>query len=152
MAERVAYELSERNARETHGTQLPPFVVPTIVGLALLTAFLTFLLYRSRSRLNQVIEATHVAETPKVGKEDIESFIRENLAIARLKTIADRFDTKTSTLYTLLAPEKPGAFINRLRMEQVLRMRKEQKSAREIAEQTGFSESYVRKVWNQPVG
>jgi hypothetical protein len=34
-------------------------------------------------------------------------------------------------------------------MEQVLKMRSEQKSAKEISEQKEFSESYLRKVWNQ---
>jgi len=34
-------------------------------------------------------------------------------------------------------------------MDEVMRMRKEKKSAREISVLTGFSESYVRKVWNQ---
>jgi hypothetical protein len=33
-------------------------------------------------------------------------------------------------------------------MERVRQLRSEQKTAKEISEQTGFSESYVRKVWN----
>jgi hypothetical protein len=141
--------LAERTAKSVKSNPLPPYVVPAIATLALTTAFLSFLLYRSMSRLKQVIEESHVAETPKFGREDIEAFIQENLAMASLKSIADRFQTNNSHIYTLLAPEKPGAFINRLRMEQVIRMRKENRSAREISEQTGFSESYVRKVWNQ---
>ncbi len=78
----------------------------------------------------------------------MERFIRENLALASLKSIGEKFGTNNANIYPLLAPEKPGAFINRLRMEQVHKMRAERKSAREIAERTGFSESYVRKVWN----
>jgi len=144
--------LAERASKSAKGSSVPPYLVPAIVALSLLTVILSFLLYRSRRRLQQVIEASNVAETSKVGKEDIEDFIRENLALASLKSITDHFQTHTKYIYSVLAPEKPGAFINRLRMDQVIRMRKENRSAREISEQTGFSESYVRKVWNQPAG
>lgn len=142
--------LAERTAKVTKGQPLPPYVVPALVAMALLTLVLLYLLYRSRTRLQRVIEETRgLVEPPKVSKEDIEAYIRENLALASLKSITDHFQTHTTYIYKVLAPEKPGAFINRLRMEQVIRMRKENKSAKEISEQTGFSESYVRKVWNQ---
>jgi hypothetical protein len=142
--------LAERTSKAAKGQPLPPYVVPAFAAMAVLTLALSFLLYRSRNRLNQVIEESRlVVEPPKVGKHDIEAFIRENLAMASLKSITDHFQTHTKYIYSVLDPEKPGAFINRLRMEQVLQMRKENKSAREISEQTGFSESYVRKVWNQ---
>ena len=142
--------LAERTSKDAKGQPLPPYVVPAFAAMAILTLALSYFLYRSRNRLNQVIDESRlVVEPPKVGKHDIEAFIRENLAMASLKSITDHFQTHTKYIYSVLAPEKPGAFINRLRMEQVLLMRKENKSAREISEQTGFSESYVRKVWNQ---
>ena len=142
--------LAERTSSASGGEPLPPYVIPVVAAMGILTLILSYLLYRSKKRLNRVIEASlDLVESPKVGKEDIETFIRENLALASLKSISDHFQTHTKYIYSVLAPEKPGAFINRLRMEQVLRMRKENRSAREISEQTGFSESYVRKVWNQ---
>jgi AraC-like DNA-binding protein len=43
---------------------------------------------------------------------------------------------------------KSVAFINRLRMEQVRQLRKANRPAKEISQLTGFSEYYVRKIWN----
>ena len=123
--------------------------MPVVVGLLLVVLTLAVLLYRSRRRLQQMDEERVVAGAPEVTREEVERFIQENLALASLKSISEQFGTNNANIYTLLSPEKPGAFINRLRMEQVQQMRKDRKSAREIAEQTGFSESYVRKVWNQ---
>ena len=141
--------LAEMASRRVASTVLPKFVMPLFVAISLIALSLAVLLYRSRRRLQQMDDERVVAGAPEVTREDVERFIRENLALASLKSISEQFGTNNANIYTLLAPEKPGAFINRLRMEQVQQMRKERKSAREIAEQTGFSESYVRKVWNQ---
>ena len=89
------------------------------------------------------------SEPHALTRDDIEQFIRENLEQASLKSIAEKFDTNNAVIYELLSPEKPGALINRLRMEQVKQLRKANKSAKEISQITGFSEYYVRKVWNK---
>lgn len=141
-------QLAERMSRTSKVQSVPGYLIQLLVGLILLAAVLGYLLFRSRRRLNRIIEETRTAETPKTTREDIETFIRENLSQASLKSIAERFQTNNAHIYTLLAPDKPGAIINRLRMEQVLRMRLEKKNAKEISAQTGFSEYYVRKVWN----
>jgi DNA invertase Pin-like site-specific DNA recombinase len=51
-------------------------------------------------------------------------------------------------VYTLLEPDKPGDLIQNLRYEKVKELRKEGKTAKEIALCTGLSDSYVRKIWN----
>ena len=140
--------LSDLTSRRVGSTALPKFVMPLVVALFLVVLILAILLYRSRRRLQQMDVERVVADAPEVTREEVERFIRENLALASLKSISEKFGTNNANIYTLLAPEKPGAFINRLRMEQVQKMRADRRSAREIAEQTGFSESYVRKVWN----
>jgi len=58
----------------------------------------------------------------KVLHEDLKTFIKENNVITCM----------------LLAPEKPGAFINRLRMEQVRKIRKSNKPAKEISQFTKY--------------
>jgi len=141
--------LAEIASRRLGQTGLPKYVIPLFVALGLVALVLAILLYRSRRRLQQMDEEKMAADAPEVTREEVERFIRENLALASLKSISEKFGTNNANIYTLLAPEKPGAFINRLRMEQVQKMRADRRSAREIAEQTGFSESYVRKVWNQ---
>jgi hypothetical protein len=140
-------ELVNTKNKQTEG--LPSYMLAIMAALVTISILLAFLLIRSRRRLNRIIKEVAAAELPETTKEDIEQFIRENLAIASLKSIADHFKTKTSTIYTILDPEKPGAFIQQLRMEKVMEMRKDKTSAKEIAAITGFSESYVRKIWNQ---
>jgi hypothetical protein len=140
-------ELVNTKNKQTEG--LPSYMLAIMAALVTISILLAFLLIRSRRRLNRIIKEVAAAELPETTKEDIEQFIRENLAIASLKSIADHFKTKTSTIYTILDPEKPGAFIQQLRLEKVMEMRKDKTSAKEIAAITGFSESYVRKIWNQ---
>jgi len=141
--------LAARNKSSSGSRQMPDYLLPLLVGLGLISAVLAILLIKSRRALHKIIEEQHQPQEGTLTKEEIETFIRENLNVASLKSITEKFQTKNSVIYALLDPEKPGAFINRLRMEQVIKMRSEQKSAKEMSERTGFSESYVRKVWNQ---
>jgi ligand-binding sensor domain-containing protein len=146
-------QLAERISKTLGAKE--PLSAGLIVLLGLLivsAAVLAILLYVSRKRISRIKEETQVSIPPKTNREDIEHFIRENLAQASLKSIAERFDTNNAVIYELLSPEKPGALINRLRMEQVKQLRKANKSAKEISQITGFSEYYVRKVWNKKVG
>jgi len=142
-------QLAEQMSKVSSRQGLPGYLYALLIGLGVLAAALAFLLYRSGSRLKQAIAEARVDTTPKATREDIETFITENLAQASLKSIAERFQTNNANIYALLAPEKPGALINRLRMQQVVRLRKENRPAKEISELTGFSVYYVRKVWNQ---
>lgn len=144
-------QLTDRITNVSNKQALPDYVVPLVLGLTLFAGALAFLLYRSRRRLNRIMEESQVTTPapPKVTRGDIETFIQENLAQASLKSIAEKFQTNNAVIYSLLSPEKPGALINRLRMERVHRLRKFGRSAREISQQTGFSEFYVRKVWNK---
>jgi hypothetical protein len=142
-------QLAEKMSKVSRRQGLPGYLYGVLIGLVVLASALSYLLYRSRSRLKSVMEESHAISPPKVNREDIETFIAENLAQASLKSICERFQTNNATIYALLTPEKPGALINRLRMEQVHRMRQEKKTAREISALTGFSVYYVRKVWNQ---
>jgi hypothetical protein len=87
-------------------------------------------------------------QKPKLGREEIEDFVMNNLPIASLKAINTHFATNTSMVYSILAPEKPGDLIQKLRYEKVKELRKEGKKAKDIATQTGLSDSYVRKIWN----
>jgi hypothetical protein len=142
-------QLAERVGRTSGNRGLPAFIIPLVASLVLISLGLSILVIRYKRRLNRILEEVKEPVSKSFTKEDVETFIRENLALASLKSVSDHFQTTNAVIYTLLAPEKPGAFINRLRMDEVIRMRKEKKTAREISEQTGFSESYVRKVWNQ---
>jgi hypothetical protein len=143
-------QLADRTAKMAGGKQPVPYsIITLIVTLILFVAILSYLLYRLRIRLRSIKDEMPDGAVTRTSREDVEIFIRENLAQASLKSIAERFQTNNAVIYSLLEPEKPGAFINRLRMVQVKKLRKEKKSAKEISQLTGFSEYYVRKVWNK---
>jgi hypothetical protein len=146
---RYLEQLSDRIANVNRKQSLPAYILQLMIGLAFITALLSYLLYRSRRNLKRAIAESGITSPPKITREDIEAFIQEHLAQASLKSIAEKFKTSNANIYALLSPEKPGALINRLRMEQVHKLRSENKTAREISQRTGFSEYYVRKVWNK---
>jgi len=123
-------------------------------GVLLLSTIILLLLHlRTRFRYKEIREQVAAMETeevkPKFTREDIEAFIRSDLANASIKSIKERFQTNNAQIYNLLQPEKPGNLINRLRMEIVQEMHTEGALAREIALKTGLSESYVRRIWNR---
>jgi len=143
-------ELAAKTSKMAGGKpSIPKSVLLLIFGLVLFALILAYLLYRSRRRIKDLQEEFPTIEEPKVTREDIETFIKENLAQASLKSIAEQFKINNAVIYALLEPEKPGAIINRLRMEQVHKLRKKNIPAKEISQRTGFSEYYVRKVWNK---
>ena len=120
----------------------------TIIGLVILVV-----VYRNKvlSIKKELVESAIDDTKPKLTLEEIETYIRENLTTASLKTIVAQFNTNTSMVYTILDPEKPGDLIQKIRFEKIKQLRTEGKTAREIAVLTGLSETYVRKIWNKGV-
>ena len=132
---------------------LPVYALILISGLLLATLGFAVLYFRTRRKYEDIRdEPKATAETeakPRLTREDIENFIHSDLANASLKSIKERFQTNNVQIYKLLDPEKPGGFIQRLRMEIVQEMRAKGATAKDIAQKTGLSESYVRAVWNK---
>jgi AraC-like DNA-binding protein len=81
-----------------------------------------------------------------VTREQIETYIIQNLPEASIKSILDTFHLNAPQLYTILAPDKPGTLIQNQRMAKVHELRVSQKSIDEIARITGFSISYLKKL------
>jgi hypothetical protein len=124
------------------------------LGILLLSTVILSLLYlRTRNRFKEIREQITGMEAEdtktKITREEIEAFIRSDLANASVKSIKEHFQTNNAQIYNLLQPEKPGNLINRLRMEIVQEMHAKGALAREIAQKTGLSESYVRRIWNR---
>lgn len=141
---------NERQFSTNEGTSIPVWL---IIPFVLLTGGLFLLNHRYRRRIRSmetILEQAIPAEsTPRISREQIEAFIAGNLANASLKTILDHFKTSNSTVYSVLEPQKPGGLIQELRQEKVKTMRAEGKGLSEIAEATGLSESYIRKIWKK---
>jgi outer membrane protein assembly factor BamB len=119
-------------------------------SLCFIILLLFLLIYRRRIRRMQsaLDRVNGTKEKTRLSREEVEQFIINNLPIASLKAINSHLATNTSMVYAVLEPEKPGDLIQKLRYEKVKELRKEGKSAKEIASYTGLSDSYIRKIWN----
>jgi AraC-like DNA-binding protein len=118
-----------------------------ITLLFVIIVVLLLFLVLTRRKLKE-IQMYEVEETPSkvLTADEVIAYIKENLTTVSIKTINKHFNTNTVQLYNILKPQKPGNIITDLRTEIVLLLRKEGKSAKEIAESTGFSESYIYRV------
>jgi hypothetical protein len=149
-------ELVKRNKSEVTSIQLPHYIYIIIIGIGMLAVLLIYLLIRARKKLvtaeTQIVElnTTHTEileslESP-LDREQIESYIRENLSTASLKSITSHFNTTTRHIYKIIEPEKPGSIIQKMRLELVMELKKSGVDPEQIAEATGLSVSYIRKI------
>lgn len=123
------------------------YITITILILILLSILITY-----KRRLQKIQHKLNFANKdqnkPKLSRTEIELYIQEYLPTASLKSIVSHFDTNNSMVYSVLSPDKPGDIIQQLRFAKVKELRSQGKAAKQIAEVTGLSESYVRKIWN----
>lgn len=118
-----------------------------VAVLFLIIVVLVSFLVLMRRKLKKIqLQEVEVKTARVVTAEDVISYIKDNLTTVSIKSINEHFNTNTVQLYNILKPQKPGNIITDLRTEIVLQLRKEGKSAKEIAESTGFSESYIYRV------
>jgi hypothetical protein len=143
-------DFHERQFPSNDRQSIPAWVI-AVFAMAVGGMGLTIHRYRSRiRRMEKRLESMEAPEpSPRLERKEIETFIEANLPNASLKTIIDHFKTNNSMVYSLLAPQRPGELIQKLRQEKVRGMRMEGRKVGEIAEATGLSESYIRKIWNK---
>lgn len=129
-----------------------PFWLITGIAIIVLFGFL-WIIFRLKRRLNsaeqlisEVRARTDAPEEKKLDREMIAQFIRSNLSTASIKSINEHFGSNTNQIYSMLEPDKPGTIIQALRMELVIDMKKRGESLADIAEATGFSQSYIKKI------
>jgi len=140
-------ELIQRNKyRSTFFDENTKYYVFALLLCIIIIAWLIRLLTLMRKKLNANKQALDEATTPEVTRQMIEDYIRENLATASINSINDHFNTNSTYVYSLFEPEKPGSFIQHLRMQLVADMKKKGHKIPEISEVTGLSESYIRKL------
>ena len=149
-------ELIKRNKAEIEGVKLPVYFYYIVIGIGLISIMLIYLLISARKKLENAetkIEELNISHTEvleqlesPLDREQIEAFIRQNLSTASLKSITSHFETTTRHIYKIIEPEKPGSIIQKLRLELVMEMKKSGADAEQIAEATGLSVSYIRKI------
>ena len=111
----------------------------------------TIIIVSSYSKKLKKAEATiETLQTPKesISREKIEAYINNNLPTASIKTLMDHFKVSAPIIYEALKPERPGSIIQQLRLKTVIEMRQQHKTIEEIAEVTGLSISYLKKIKN----
>jgi len=79
-------------------------------------------------------------------EEQVNYYIRKNLANVTIEELCENFKISRVKLYTLLNNAKPGDIIREERLKAVRKMRKNGNSEEEISITTGFSISYLKKI------
>lgn len=106
------------------------------------------IIYQFRKKVALAEKTIEVLQTPKeiVNRASIEDYIIQNLSSVSIKNLTDKFNLNAPQLYAILHPDRPGTIIQKLRTDMVLEMKKAGKNINEIAEATGLSVSYIRKI------
>lgn len=119
-----------------------------VVTAILFLMVLFVLLIRSRQKLKSAQRTIEEIQSPRqsLSKEKIEEYISANLSTASIKTLMDHFEVSAPIIYEMLKPDRPGSIIQELRLKTVKQMRQEGRPIEEMAEATGLSISYLRKL------
>jgi len=121
-------------------------VVIGVASVLLLTMGAFVIRFQRKLKLAEQTIDTLKEPTKKITREVIEEHIRVNLANASLIMLQDEFNMSVSQLYIILKPDRPGSIIQRIRLDVFRQMRSEGKTYPEIADATGLSVSYLRKL------
>lgn len=114
-----------------------------IYGLLILLIIVgSFLLYRQKL-INYKIKKE---KYKGINKAQINEYIVSNISSVSINSICNHFELPVNKLYNLLGDKKPGDLIRDERLKIVRQMKIENKSLKEIAQATGFSISYLRKL------
>jgi len=81
-----------------------------------------------------------------INQAQINEYIVSNISSVSINSICNHFELPVNKLYNLLGKKKPGDLIREERLKIVSQMKIENKSIKEIARATGFSNSYVKKL------
>lgn len=102
----------------------------------------SFLLYRQKL-INYNIKKK---KYKGINQAQINEYIVSNISSVSINSICDHFELPVNKLYNLLGKKKPGDLIREERLKIVRQMKIENKSKKEIAQATGFSTSYLKKL------
>ncbi len=87
-----------------------------------------------------------ISDEKNITKQTILNYIEENLSNVTVESISEHFKINNNVLYSLVKPSKPGKLITGLRLEKAKELKIQGRSIEEIANYTGFSASYLKKL------
>ena len=114
-----------------------------IIVIVIALIIIIFIWYHKKSEKSKIIEEKNFLIT----RENIEKYIILNIKNVSIKSICEHFKLSTSQLYEILENEKPGEIIRKQRFNLVRKFRKQRKDDLFISENTGFSLSYLKKIY-----
>ncbi len=128
----------ETKTPELNRPKESPLITKLFLVLFSILIIVVLLLNRKRKPVN--------TKANSLRREKIDAYIDSNISTVTIKEISDQFDIKVHELYEIMDGVKPGKYIRDKRVKIVNRMRKEGASTEEIAEKSGFSISYLKKL------
>lgn len=128
----------ETKTPELNRPKESPLITKLFLVLFSILIIVVLLLNRKRKAVN--------VKASSLRLEKIDAYIDSNISTVTIKEISDQFDIKVHELYEIMDGVKPGKYIRDKRVKIVNRMRKEGASTEEIAEKSGFSISYLKKL------
>ena len=128
----------ETKTPELNRPKESPLITKIFLVLFSMLLIVVLLLNRKRKADNVKVHSMR--------REKIDAYIESNISTVTIKEISDQFDIKVHELYEIMDGVKPGKYIRDKRVKIVNRMRKEGASTEEIAEKSGFSISYLKKL------
>ena len=75
--------------------------------------------------------------------DEIKDYINKNISVITINAISENFNLDYNQLYQLSNDFKPGKYITKQRQKIVTQLIKKDKNLKEIAEKTGYSQSYL---------
>lgn len=115
----------------------------------LIYGLLLFLLVAGSFQLFRLKQIKYFREKNKykgINQSQINEYIVSNISSVSINSICDHFQLPVNKLYNLLGDKKPGDLIREERLKIVRQMKIEKESLKEIAQATGFSTSYLKKL------
>ena len=112
------------------------------VFLIVLLGIVSFVLFNQRMKKKYRIKEKY----EEVNQAQINEYIVSNISSVSINSICDHFELNVNKLYNLLGKKKPGDIIREERLKILRQMRIENKSIKDIAQATGFSTSYIKKL------
>jgi len=110
--------------------------------LILLMGVGSFLLFRQKLINDNIKKEKYKG----INKAEINEYIVSNISSVSIISICDHFELPVNKLYKILEDKKPGDLIREERLKIVRQMKIEKKSLMEIAQSSGLSISYIKKL------
>lgn len=137
-------EEEEKNISKNSTLNNKDIIIYFLITVLLIISGLFWYLIR-RKKSTKTIDEIQIESI--VSKENIILHIQQNITTVTILSICDHFKINRIRLYEILENETPGEVIRNFRMHLVRKFRRAKMTEEEIAKQTGFSVSYLKKIY-----